>query len=205
MKISRRGLENLATVSGASNLSGGTILCSSNTYFAKSGAFYSLFGIPLWYHSSNPRMVIQPEIQPGTCWAMDGNQGYVTIQLAMPVVITAVSLEHIPREVSPLGRLDSAPREFVIMAQEISVSSSEMLLGKFIYDINQEPIQVFEIKDPFCTSETLDPDKCGPNSRPYNIVTLKVLSNHGNPDYTCIYRLRVHGRPFFLRNSYEYE
>ena len=57
----------------------------------------------------------QPEVQPGTCWAMDTTQGYVTIQLAMPVIIESVSLEHIPKSLSPLGRLDSAPKEFAVM------------------------------------------------------------------------------------------
>ena len=24
-------------------------------------------------------------------------------------------------------------------------------------------------------------------------ITVKILENHGNPDYTCMYRFRVHG------------
>lgn len=30
-------------------------------------------------------------------------------------------------------------------------------------------------------------------SQPYQIVELRVESNHGNPRYTCLYRFRVHG------------
>lgn len=26
-------------------------------------------------------------------------------------------------------------------------------------------------------------------------LEFRFLSNHGNKDYTCVYRLRVHGRP----------
>ncbi len=29
----------------------------------------------------------------------------------------------------------------------------------------------------------------------YKYVTLKVLDNHGLADYTCLYRIRVHGEP----------
>lgn len=31
------------------------------------------------------------------------------------------------------------------------------------------------------------------SDQPYQVVRLKVLSNHGHPDYTCLYRFRVHG------------
>ena len=27
-------------------------------------------------------------------------------------------------------------------------------------------------------------------------VTLRVRSNHGHADYTCVYRFRVHGAPY---------
>lgn len=30
-------------------------------------------------------------------------------------------------------------------------------------------------------------------------ITVKVLENHGNPDYTCMYRFRVHGEQVFSR------
>ena len=29
----------------------------------------------------------------------------------------------------------------------------------------------------------------------YKYVTLKIIDNHGLPDYTCLYRVRVHGEP----------
>lgn len=31
--------------------------------------------------------------------------------------------------------------------------------------------------------------------RPYEIVELRIESNHGHPLYTCLYRFRVHGKP----------
>ena len=37
------------------------------------------------------------------------------------------------------------------------------------------------------------------SKKSYKIVELKVYSNHGNTDYTCIYRIRVHG----ILTSYE--
>ncbi|CAL1543172.1 unnamed protein product [Lymnaea stagnalis] len=177
---------------------GGSILCSSETYYSKSGPLYSIFGIPLWYHASSPREVIQPDVAPGKCWAMDGSQGFVTIQLAMPVVVTAVSLEHIPKELSPSGKLYSAPRDFYIVGRERGMDSPELILGSYTYRVGQDPIQVFEIKDPFCLMKSVTSDICGVNQHVFNIITLKIMNNYGNPDYTCIYRLRVHGKPTSL-------
>ncbi|XP_012939013.1 SUN domain-containing protein 2 isoform X2 [Aplysia californica] len=194
--LAKYSADRLGVADYALESAGGSVLCSSDTYYSKSGALYSVFGIPVWYHSSSPREVIQPEVQPGKCWAMHGQSGYVTIQLAMPVVVSAISLEHIPTEVAPSGRLDSAPKEFVIVGKESEMTSPDVLLGHFAYQVgNGQPIQLYDIKDPFCTRQTVDYSSCGPNQEVFRIITLKVLSNHGNPDFTCIYRLRVHGKP----------
>ena len=33
----------------------------------------------------------------------------------------------------------------------------------------------------------------GPSVERWRLVELSVHNNHGHPDYTCLYRLRVHG------------
>lgn len=37
------------------------------------------------------------------------------------------------------------------------------------------------------------PVKSNQITQPYQIIELRIESNHGNPRYTCIYRFRVHG------------
>lgn len=37
----------------------------------------SIFGIPLWYQTSTPRIVITPTVHPGQCWAFAGFPGYL--------------------------------------------------------------------------------------------------------------------------------
>lgn len=49
---------------------------------------------------------------PGECWAIRGHTGNAVIQLVAKIIITSVSLEHIPKTISPTGEIESAPREF---------------------------------------------------------------------------------------------
>ncbi|KAK7145157.1 hypothetical protein R3I94_011299 [Phoxinus phoxinus] len=150
----------------------------SETYKTRS-ACLSLFGIPLWYHSESPRTVIQPELYPGKCWAFRGSQGFLVIALSYPVRITHVTLEHLPKELSPTGRIDSAPKDFAVYGMSNETEDGK-LLGTFMYDQDGEPIQTFKLPEA---------------SDNYNMAELRVLSNWGHLEYTCVYRFRVHGEP----------
>ncbi|XP_063073947.1 SUN domain-containing protein 3-like [Engraulis encrasicolus] len=152
----------------------------SDTYRTRAGVV-SLYGIPLWYTSDSPSTVLQPEVHPGKCWAFKGSQGFVTIALSHPVRVTHVSLEHIPKSITPTGRIDSAPRDFVVYGfTGFDEHEEGTILGKFTYDSDGKPIQTFKLPDEV--------------NEVYNVVQLKVLNNWGNSDYSCIYRFRVHGQ-----------
>ncbi|XP_067316409.1 SUN domain-containing protein 2 [Pseudorasbora parva] len=153
----------------------------SETYKTRS-ACLSLFGIPLWYHSESPRTVIQPELYPGKCWAFQGSQGFLVIALSYSVRITHVSLEHLPKELSPTGRIDSAPKDFAVYGMS-NETEDGTLLGTFMYDQDGEPIQTFKLPEV---------------SDIYSMAELRVLSNWGHLEYTCVYRFRVHGEPSIL-------
>ncbi|XP_048089745.1 SUN domain-containing protein 1-like [Alosa alosa] len=129
-----------------------------------------------------PRTVIQPEMHPGKCWAFKGSEGFLTITLSLPVHITHVTLEHIPKSLSPTGHIDSAPREFAVYGLSGFDEQEEgKFLGRFTYDSDGEPIQTFELLDSV--------------KDVYGAAQLRVLSNWGNPEYSCVYRFRVHGQP----------
>ncbi|XP_059426138.1 SUN domain-containing protein 2-like isoform X2 [Carassius carassius] len=153
----------------------------SETYKTRS-ACLSLFGIPLWYHSESPRVVIQPELYPGKCWAFRGSQGFLVIALSYPVRITHVTLEHLPKELSPTGRIDSAPKDFAVYGMSDETEDGK-LLGTFMYDQDGEPIQSFKLVEA---------------SEIYSMTELRILSNWGHLEYTCVYRFRVHGEPSFV-------
>uniref|UniRef100_A0A8W8LT56 SUN domain-containing protein n=1 Tax=Magallana gigas TaxID=29159 RepID=A0A8W8LT56_MAGGI len=162
---------------------GGSIIstkCSET--FHKNTARLSILGIPLWYVSNSPRSVIQPEMQPGSCWAFQGRRGHLVIELSANITPTAFTLEHIPKSIAPEGKIDSAPKEFTVLGLSNEFDTVGSNLGNFTYNESGPPLQTFSIKKP--------------NVGNYKFVQLSVLENHGNPLYTCIYRFRVHGIPY---------
>ncbi|XP_035254128.1 SUN domain-containing protein 1-like isoform X3 [Anguilla anguilla] len=159
---------------------GGSILSTrcSETYETKT-ALMSLFGVPLWYFSQSPRVVIQPDMYPGNCWAFKGSQGYLVIRLSMSVVPTAFCLEHISKALSPTGNISSAPRHFTVYGLDDEYQEEGKLLGQYTYREDGESLQTFPVMEE--------------NDRAYQIIEVRVLSNWGHPEYTCLYRFRVHG------------
>ncbi|XP_060116966.1 SUN domain-containing protein 1 isoform X5 [Heteronotia binoei] len=172
----KTGLADFALESG-----GGSVLSTrcSETYNTQT-AVISLFGVPLWYFSQSPRTVIQPEIYPGNCWAFRGSQGHLVIRLSMTIHPTAFTLEHISKSLSPRGNIDSAPKDFAVYGLDDEYQEEGVLLGQYTYDQDGKSLQIFQATDAV--------DKA------YQIVELKILSNWGNAEYTCLYRFRVHGR-----------
>ncbi|XP_058650310.1 SUN domain-containing protein 1 isoform X4 [Onychostoma macrolepis] len=172
----RTGLVDYALESG-----GGSIIstrCSES--FDTKTALLSLFGLPLWYFSQSPRVVIQPDVHPGNCWAFKGSQGYLVIGLSMKIVPTAFSLDHVPKSLSPTGKISSAPQEFNVYGLDDEQQEEGQLLGQFVYDEDGDALQTF-----FVSEEV---------PRGFQIIEMKVLSNWGHPEYTCVYRFRVHGK-----------
>ncbi|XP_051995698.1 SUN domain-containing protein 1-like isoform X3 [Xyrauchen texanus] len=161
---------------------GGSILSTrcSETYETKT-ALMSLFGLPLWYFSQSPRVVIQPDMYPGNCWAFKGSQGYLVIRLSLSVLPTAFCLEHIPKSLSPSGNISSAPRRFTVHGLDDEYQDEGKLLGDYTYEDNGESLQMFPVMEK--------------NDKPFQIIEMRVLSNWGHPEYTCLYRFRVHGKP----------
>ncbi|XP_030196417.1 SUN domain-containing protein 1 isoform X2 [Gadus morhua] len=173
----RTGLADYALESG-----GGSILSTrcSETYETRT-ALLSLFGLPLWYFSQSPRVVIQPDVQPGNCWAFRGSTGYLVIRLSMKVQPTAFTLEHIPKALAPSGALRSAPRDFTVYGLDDEGQEEGQLLGSYSYEEDGEAMQTYH-----ATEE---------NEQAFQIIEVRILSNWGNEEYTCMYRLRVHGIP----------
>ncbi|XP_074512804.1 SUN domain-containing protein 1 isoform X1 [Sebastes fasciatus] len=173
----RTGLVDYALESG-----GGSILSTrcSETYETKT-ALMSLFGLPLWYFSQSPRVVIQPDVYPGNCWAFKGSQGYLVIRLSLRIMPTSFCVEHIPKALSPTGNITSAPQNFTVFGLDDEYQEEGKLLGHYKYEDDGESLQTFPVMEQ--------------NDRAFQIIEVRVLSNWGHPEYTCMYRFRVHGEP----------
>ncbi|XP_060950354.1 SUN domain-containing protein 2-like isoform X2 [Limanda limanda] len=175
------GLADYALESG-----GGSVVSTrcSETFETKA-ALLSLFGLPLWYFSQSPRVVIQPDVHPGNCWAFRGSTGFLVIRLSMRILPSAFSMEHIPKALAPSGALHSAPRDFSVYGLDDEQQDRGKLLGAYTYDQDGEALQTYA-----ATEE---------NDQMFQILEVKVWSNWGHEEFTCVYRFRVHGSPSGVR------
>ncbi|NXM01456.1 SUN2 protein, partial [Tyrannus savana] len=130
-------------------------------------------------------------VSPGSCWAFKGHEGQVVIKLPARVHLTAITVQHITKDASPSGTVISAPKDIAVFVSLLGTSAGgvdadgkeESLLGTFTYNVEKEPMQTFPLKDVL-----------PPRAEAFSYVKLLVKSNWGNPWYTCIYRVQVHGR-----------
>ncbi|NXN77935.1 SUN2 protein, partial [Bombycilla garrulus] len=128
---------------------------------------------------------------PGNCWAFKGHQGQVVIRLPARVHLTAITVQHITKDASPSGTIISAPKDIAVFVSLLGTSGGDLalggdreeetLLGMFTYNVEKDPVQTFPLK------KMLLP-------KAFSHVKLLVKSNWGNPWYTCIYRVKVHGK-----------
>jgi len=160
---------------------GARIMAQYTSFPYPSGLLASLKGRT----GENPVVMLMPSTARGHCWAFGGDKGQATILLSAMIVPTAVSIDHISSGVAV--NIDSAPRDFRVYGykhrSEIA-ANRRVLLGEFRYDVNAgRQVQTF-----YLSPEAQDQARGG-----VQYVRLEVTSNHGNEEYTCIYRFRVHG------------
>jgi len=165
---------------------GGSIFATKCTEtYQLSSAVMSVMGFPFWWETNSPRIILQPGAAPGQCWAFAGSHGTVVLRLSASIHVSGISVEHIPRLLSPDGNITSAPAKMSVYAvKDPHGLDLPTPLLNFTYSSTGDPVQTFLLPKP-------TPSR-------YDTVEISVHSNHGHPDYTCLYRIRVHGN---LENS----
>ncbi|EGG01096.1 uncharacterized protein MELLADRAFT_92765 [Melampsora larici-populina 98AG31] len=134
--------------------------------------------------ASLPEIALKGDGSAGNCWPLEGPVGQLGIGLSRTIDITSLSIEHIGAQLAQ-NDITAAPREFELwgLDDNHNQSANGTLLFKGVYSISSpsSPLQNFEI----------------PRTHPlvYSKVLFKITSNYGHSGYTCIYRVRIHGKP----------
>lgn len=127
--------------------------------------------------------MLQPSFgQPGECFPLKGDNGFVDIKLRTAIVPEAITLEHVSKSVA-FDR-SSAPKDCKVLGwlHNEEDAQKEHLLTQFTYDLEKSSAQTFNVL------QTEDS-----NPIIINTIRLHFMTNHGSPTHTCIYRVRVHG------------
>lgn len=111
-----------------------------------------------------------------------GAKGQLGIRLSRAIYPSAISIEHVPKSVA-LDGMQSAIRNGELW---VVYSDTMVLVNEFMFDVQGDSIQTFYIssemrKEVEERGKVLD-------------VVVKIKSNWGHEEWTCLYRVRVHGK-----------
>lgn len=136
--------------------------------------------------SNPPDMVLNPDTHVGNCWPMKGSQGSLAIFLSEPIFVQGVTVEHAGKELLVNGT--SAPKDIIIYGllnykRGLFRDTFEKIrLGEARYDIHSN----YTIQTSYLEMLRVSM---------FEAVLIQIEDNWGNPDYTCLYRVRIHGTP----------
>ncbi|KZP00522.1 hypothetical protein CALVIDRAFT_533524 [Calocera viscosa TUFC12733] len=148
--------------------------------------------------------VIMPFLDPGHCWAFKGDAGSIGIRLHRFIYVDEIVLEIPPQPM--LDQPDTTPKQFDVWGYVEGGNSAKqqeylkthpsantptpphndpkfLHLGSFEYDDQGNAIQSF-ILDASPSEHNID----------FGLLVFTFSSNYGG-EYTCLYRIRVHGEP----------
>ncbi|KAG6613580.1 SUN domain-containing protein 2 [Phytophthora cinnamomi] len=150
------------------------------------GQLLSSGEIPWWLsrHNGRPETALSETMEMGSCWGIAGSSGRLSVKFAQQIVADAITIDHIPAQIA--SDFSSAPNEFRILGisgHPLRETVELIPFGNFSYASTGSASQTFKLTSPLSQRSAIDG------------ITLEVLSNHGNPEYTCLYRFRVHGQP----------
>jgi SUN domain-containing protein 1/2 len=144
----------------------------------------------------------------GECLALRGDKGFVDVRLREAVVVNAVTVEHVHADVA--YDLSSAPKQFAVSGWNrtrepppIDVGSGRSNKEPRSHEFNRGPLRYELGGELRGATQTFSFDE--KNARAVDHVRFEVLSNYGNAEYTCLYRLRVHGTPVAKRVKVNYD
>lgn len=172
-----------------------------------------------------PVTALHHEINPGHCWPFPGTQGQLGIKLAAPTFISDVTIDHVAKELANDRRAAPRYMELWGLVEgqdnleklkEWRAKREEARMGAALSD---EPATVVDAEPPIPASlkkwgeavrvanftyNIYAPDHIQTFPVPqevqdigidFGVVALLIENNWGREDFTCLYRVRVHGQP----------
>lgn len=139
------------------------------------------------YYPSSPKIALTPGMHAGQCWPMKGDHGSLGIRLAKPIVVQAITVDH-PNRAVLANQVSSAPKHMEVWGltrlhdNTDNDDNPSVFLGSFTFDITAST-----------TRQTFDLD--GASSLAFLGVIVRIRSNWGNTQHTCLYRISIHGTP----------
>ncbi len=150
----------------------------------------------------------------GSCWAMEGPKGQLSVRFASKIRAQSITLDHIHPQVAT--DFSSAPHQFHVVVSFSVVFLKKKKIGmlrlflSFVFccsyfylqglvvdhqteSIVRIPLGDFSYLKGGSLSQTFATDLQNQNVA-LDGMTLVVDSNFGNAEFTCLYRFRVHGK-----------
>jgi SUN domain-containing protein 1/2 len=175
----------------------------------------SPFAPPAAAEAKPPELALRRGAAQGNCWPLAGTKGALEVELANDVVPSAITLVHIHPKLAPKGDVSSAPKDFVVYGYPRGLSATAAAAapalgndaetaGHAAGDSARAAAggKVELVRGRFdgsagCMTFPVPRHRAVAVRR----VELQVLSNHGRPELTCVYRFMVHGDPAPKRHA----
>lgn len=205
------------------SLTSTTYSISPGTIFGKAVGLVTGMG---YATGLSPVNALHPQSYAGHCWPFQGSEGQLGVKLARRAYISDITIDHVakevgfdlrstPRQMEVWGlvegqdNLAKATRWLVDrqrrrsdafesglpmdpkdeeweMPKHLPKDAKHIRIAKFLYDAHStKNIQTFPV-DPEVRALGVD----------FGVVVLVVKNNWGMPEFTCLYRFRVHGEMF---------
>jgi hypothetical protein len=151
-----------------------------------------------------PEVAISPGLDVGNCWPMNGSSGVIGISLARNISPQSITVEHVPRHLSMDSR--SAPKHMEVWSPVLDGMSDETKgmttvdFPDFLAQSSHPPTDAQQrfvfLSEIFYDVLSVDHIQNFPLQQKLSrvpIIIIVVKSNWGNKNFTCLYRIRVHG------------
>jgi hypothetical protein len=146
--------------------------------------------------NNSPALALAGGVEPGQCWAFQGNSGQLGIRLSQAIQVHALTVGH-----ASLSSATSAPKNVALWGLKPADSD-------FCISLGDEGTPRPKFSSGYCSVHLISGIYEPTQSTPYQNFTahtdsfsdyfdhmiVEVAGNWGHPTYTCIYRIQIYGQ-----------